>query len=76
MPDCWTRVIALEDVELEQLRVHDLAPDLLMAPYLPGTASPRRNKVWTPFFCPKAFSSETQGITIDNFALKENKLKQ
>ncbi len=53
MPEMWIRVISLDTDDLENLRVFELAPDLLLANAIKSTLSRGKKQAqWKPVFWP------------------------
>ena len=45
LPDSWTRVINIDDFDIDGIRVHAIAPDLIIMPNLPTGATPQRSGI-------------------------------
>jgi len=75
LPDAWTRVINIDDYDIDNIRVHAIAPDLIIMPNLPTGSTPRKAGYTKPYFFPITFERENKEITLEKFALPENRLK-
>ena len=75
LPDSWTRVINIDDFDIDGIRVHAIAPDLIIMPNLPTGATPQKVMYTKPIFFPITFKRENKEITLEKFALPENRLK-
>jgi hypothetical protein len=76
IPEQWSKVISLEHDNLSKTKAHVLAPDLLAAPNLPLEPSTRKRGTWKPHFFSSTFLRGQRGITLEQYRLKDTKLKQ
>ena len=74
IPATWSKVISLQHDDLDTLKVHDLATDLKMAPFLPCVPSGRRNKTWAPIFLSAPFLRANDDVCLKNYKLGPAKL--
>ena len=72
----WSRVIDLTNDDLDDIRVYDLAPDLLMADAM-KTITTRRDKLkpWKPLFWPEDYVKEGHSMKVEDNRLTANQLK-
>ena len=71
IPESWSRVISIQHDDLEKLRVHELAPDLMMGSALSGIQSKVRGRKWEPLFCSKAFLRQHTQIQLEAYRLDD-----
>ena len=76
IPEKWTQVISLEHHDLDNLKMHVIATDLLLAEGWPGVTASSLEDEWRPYFFPKAFVKENKDISLEQFALEEKELKE
>ena len=76
IPEQWTKVISLDQDDLEKIKMHVLANDLKLMTNLPLTSTTRKRDEWKPHFFSKAFLKANPRPTLEKFQLKEFKLKQ
>ena len=53
VPEKWTKVITLSTVDACQIKLFDIASDLLMTPNLPKLVVGIPTQNWRPYFWPK-----------------------
>ena len=71
IPEQWTRVISLEHDELDQVKSHVLATDLMLTKNLPLESGERRKVEWKPHFHAQAFAKANRKISMEDFRLTE-----
>ena len=76
IPEQWTKVISLDHDNLSKVKAYTLASDLLAAPNLPLESSARKRGTWKPHFLSSTFLRGKRGITLEQYKLKDTKLKQ
>ena len=69
IPECWTRVISMENDDVESLKTHVLATDLLVGAGLSGFYSKKRVKKWMPLFSCHEFLFQNKQINLETFEL-------
>ena len=74
--ESWTRVISLQQDNLDQPRLHVVATDLLMASSYPYQDVDTSTEAWAPLFFSKHYIAEHDEITPENFELKSEELKR
>ena len=74
--ECWTRVISMQQDDLDQPRLHVVATDLLLASNYPYQDVDSSNQAWAPLFFSKDYIAEHDQITPANFELKSEELKR
>lgn len=75
LPSKWSRIINVDECDLEEIEAWPLAADLEeAAEAVPAKASKRR-KEWAPLFITENFLAGQDEITLDAFALKNRKLQ-
>ena len=75
IPERWMGVINIDKDDLSNLKLRDLATELLMAPYLPIQSTARKGRSWELLFYPKDFIKEHKSIELNDFLLPDQKLK-
>ena len=76
IPEKWTRVISLEHQDLENLKTHIIATDLLLVSGFQGKRDEPQDEVARLHFFPKAFVKENKDISLEAFALEGDRLKE
>ena len=74
--ECWTRVISLQQDNLDQPRLHVVATDLLLASNYPYQDVGSSTEAWAPLFFSKDYIAEHDEITPENFELESEELKR
>ena len=59
----------MEHHDLENLKTHILASDLLVAQGFQPPALTLEEEEWEPAFCPRTFARENKEISLEQFAL-------
>ena len=62
IPESWTKVISLSHMDLEKIKVHVIATDLLMQQGIPGVDKTNDPEPWIPAFCPRTFVKNNPDI--------------
>ena len=62
--------------DLDILRTHIIANDLMLVSGFQPKASVPEEEEWRPLFFSKTFVKENKGITLEQFALEEKELKE
>ena len=70
----WTRVISMKMDNLSGKHSHNLATDLMIAKNLPTNLNNEEDEEWRPAFFPKDFVGTHIGITVENFAINDERL--
>ena len=70
IPEKWTQVISMEHHDLENLKTHIIATDLLLAEGYQAQPPSLQEEEWRPYFFSKAFVKENKDIELDAFALE------
>ena len=77
IPLKWSRVISLSDDNLTNLKVFELAPDLLIGGAMSkSNTRNRKEKKWKPIFWPDEYITEGHNMTLEGNKLSELQLKK
>ena len=77
VPEMWTRVISLQRLDLESIKLFQVNSDLLMEDALPKVPpKKRREALWAPLFLPSQWKEEHAGATLANYALTQTAFKK
>jgi len=71
----WSKIISLDQDNLEKIKPYDLATDLKLASTVPSVPTGRRNKHWSPVFSSAHFLQEHKDISLKEYQLKSKELK-
>ena len=75
IPEQWTRVISVQQDDLDNLQTYDLGPELLLDAALGASTKQRgRPAAWSPIFWPKHVKKENQDFKIADNRLSEDRL--
>ena len=73
----WSRVISLSEDDLTDLKVFELAPDLLLGGAMQKiNTRGKSQKQWKPIFWPDDYLGEGHDMTLANNTLSEDQLKK
>ena len=70
IPECWTKVVSISCDNLQNIRGHNIATDLLVNE---GVEPPKRRKnakQWQPIFMSKAFVEDHQTDAVEDYRLQ------
>ena len=77
IPEQWSRVICLNTDDLDDLKVHLLAPDLLLANAMRSTATRGKAQAqWKPIYWPDIYVKEGHSMKVDENQLDESTLSK
>ena len=77
IPEQWTRVVSIQDDDLDKLRVFELAPDLLLANAMKATKTRGKQlQDWEPVFWPDLYLEEEKSMKVVDNQLSEVELKR
>ncbi len=68
-------MICFDQADIHSTKLHVIATDLQLAPFVPHEPSKRREKNWKPIFFSKEFVREHQDMILDTYCLGERRLK-
>ena len=73
----WSRVICLSTDDLLNLRVFELAPDLLLSNAMESTATRGKKQTeWKPIFWPEAYVKEGHSMKLEDNRLTESQMNK
>jgi hypothetical protein len=76
IPDQWSRVISISNDDLDDVKVYELGPDLLLSKAVTATLSRGRTaKEWKPLFWPEQYAKK-HDMTVAGNTLTEEQLAQ
>ena len=77
IPDQWSRVISISADELEEVRVFELAPDMLLSSAVRATLSRgKKAPEWKPLFNPDDYARRPRDMTVAGNTLSVEQLQQ
>ena len=63
--DQWSRVISISADELEEVKVYELAPDMLLSSAVRATLSRGKTApAWKPLFIPDEYAKSARDMTV------------
>ena len=75
--DQWSRVISISADDLEEVRVYELAPDMLLSSAVRATLSRGKKALaWKPLFNPDEYAKSTRDMTVAGNQLTVDQLQQ
>ena len=75
MPIKWSRIISVDEADMEKLEVWSIKEDVEEVDALKTTLIPRKKREWAPLFTSEDFFPPNDQPKLEDYALKDRKLR-